>query len=313
MPPVVESGLISQLTALSQSAVTVEERRSALYDLALCTFAGLGMDGGYLERGLSFLIEASKLGSVEVMAISFRLHDALGREPPALRDLEHPIVDIERQLTKLDRDVYFVERIWSYERFNQQGLLQKKFDIFHKKELLISEIRLQDVQKSFDRSDICLDDLKCAPHYDLLESKSDRESLITLAARLGLLYLIEFLFATFTPSTNQSHRIIAANLQNSGMLTAACRGGHLEVVKFLLSQGAQPSRHRQGTPFHWLMMFPVDEVGTVLRLLMETRTAKECLKAKTTMTNIGLQSHLFHGTPLEIALSINCAPLLQLF
>ncbi|KAH0559320.1 hypothetical protein GP486_004168 [Trichoglossum hirsutum] len=54
-------------------------------------------------------------------------------------------------------------------------------------------------------------------------------------------------------------------------LCLACRSGHLGVVEILLSRGADPTiADKQGTtPLHWLSSFRADELGEVIKLLLQ--------------------------------------------
>ena len=58
-------------------------------------------------------------------------------------------------------------------------------------------------------------------------------------------------------------------------LIAACRGGQIEVVRLLLSRGADSWKRQRNdiSPFHWLMMFDDDEVHLVLEMLTKTHNS----------------------------------------
>src|SRR5271154_2165573 len=103
MPHTVQTDFVAQLQSICKSSLELAvPRRSALYNLAMCSFVGFGVGTVDLNKALTFLLEAAQLGSPEALAIACRLHVALqGHVPAALWNLDHPAVEIEKELVHI--------------------------------------------------------------------------------------------------------------------------------------------------------------------------------------------------------------------
>lgn len=296
------------------------QRRSALYDLAMCTIAGFGTEVADLDKGLGLLIEAAELGSPNALGLVFRLHDALGRElPPSLREMAHPIADMERDLARLDSQDYLAERIRRLEKLHQQDALGSRYDILHKGEIVISDASLDDadfhktLQAKADEDKYDPEQLECLSRTQIADKTPIQGLLIYVAAHLGLLPLIKLLFGLPAPSSGKAHWKIISREHDEDLLAAACHGGHVDMLEFLTSAGAEPAYRRLGTAAHWLVMFPGEQAARAMELLLTTRAGKASLQVALPAPGVDMQHYRLRGTPLEFAIAANSAPVVELF
>lgn len=310
-----QADLVMQLQSILKTAESAVDRRSALYDLAMCTFAGFGGEDSHLNSALASLFEAAQLGSPKALAIVFRLYSSLQREMPLTPiGISHPVVEIERNLARLESQAYFAERVRLFEQLYQQEAIKNLYDILFKGEIIASGVNLNDVQNHLaGKEGLDLEHLECVSNPGDTDSPFVRGLLIGTAARLGLLSLLEFLFTMPAPTSGKAHIDIVSSARDEDLLTAACRGAHLDVLEFLLSKGAEPTYQHLGTALHWLIMFPISEAERALNLLLATRGGQLSLQAKIPSPGIHMQIHRLCGTPLEFAIAVNNGLLAELF
>lgn len=219
MPLAIQADLVDQLHRTIKTSTSNIDKRSSLFDLAMCHLSGAGTDKVDIPQSLSLLAEAAQLGSSKALALVFRLHEALvGEVPPTLWEINHPIKTLEQSLSELDSRVYFAERLRRYEKVQQAEALKGTFDIRQNGETILRGVHLQDAHtKLKDAKGWCAEDLECV----LCLEKDDSDmpqiqgSLLVTAARLSLLPLMEFLSA---------HSAVPSS---AGTLTGHCPKGRI--------------------------------------------------------------------------------------
>ncbi|KAH9207471.1 ankyrin repeat-containing domain protein, partial [Leptodontidium sp. 2 PMI_412] len=90
-------------------------------------------------------------------------------------------------------------------------------------------------------------------------------SLLHFAARLGHISIVKLLVG--------SGADVNSYWKGCGTpVTAACRGGHSDVVEYLISKGATAERNQTDTgptPLSWMIMFDEDELEPMINLLVD--------------------------------------------
>ncbi|KAJ5150825.1 serine/threonine protein kinase [Penicillium canariense] len=309
MPLVVQTDLVDQLRSAVETSTSKVDKRRSLFDLATCHLSGIGTENVDIPKALGLLAEAAQLGSYQALTLVFRLHVALlGEVPPELWEIKHPITRLESSLSQLDSRVYFPERLRGHEKMQQADALNRIFDTRQKGETILQGVHLQDAHGRLQGfQGLCAEDLECISNLE--EDDSDmpqiQGNLLVTAARLGLLPLVEFLLA----------RRVADKALSEDILTAACRGGHIDMLRLLLSNGVSLSADNdpRATPLHWLGGFSPGETGVALELLLSVPGGQECLLQSTPDPGIQIGDCLVSGTPLEIAIATNNTPLVQAF
>lgn len=322
MPDFVQQDLVAQLQSSLETAKSPLIRRSILYELALCAFAGVGVEDDCASKALAWLSEAAQLRSPQALAIVFRLYRAFQKEiPHELSAITDPIKELEDQLACLESrngcSSYFAERVRRFEQLFQQEALNQPYDVLFHGKIIASSVRLDCVESVLSAQEgLGVENLECVSR----QTDGDGDTtvfgglLISVAARLGLLSLIRFLFSTVS---EKPHVDNVSPAGDGNLLTAACRGGHFDVLEFLVSQGSDAAHHQfhqVGTAMHWLIMFPDDKIENALSLLLGTPGGEACLQVSVPAPGIPLnfQHSLLRGTPLEFAVIVNHVPLVEL-
>ncbi|KAL1862515.1 hypothetical protein VTK73DRAFT_6759 [Phialemonium thermophilum] len=314
MPPLVQADLVRQLRSLCEGSMPVQYRRSALFDLGICTLMGFGTEAD-LEKALELIVESSQLGSAEALGLVFRLHCYLSRELPAgLRSLDTPAARMEREIMTLDSRAYFTTKIRRFELLQQREALATTYDVSYKDETLLSDVSLGDLHNRLGQlGDLDPELLRCRIRCSVTCPQGIQGSLLHVAARLNLLPLLRLLFSLPPPGSGKKHWQILSPEQGEDLLETACRGGHLEVVRFLLDAGAEPKRRRWGTALHWLVMFPPPEAEQVLSWLLGTTSGRGALQDSVPRPGLDMGAGCrLSGTPLEIAIATHNEELVDL-
>lgn len=315
MPRSVQSDLVSQIRSSTADFETIALRRSAVYDLAMCHFSGFGVETIDIYKALALLLEAAELGSPKAHAISFRLHYALmGQVPTSLLGLDAPAILVEKELLNIPAEAYFAERVRRFEILNQQEAIRQRYDIFYRGQLMADGVYLSNAEKALSSTQaLDLQQLKCVCQPGDQGSPIIQGLLIHTAIRLGLLPLVKFLLSIHRPSPGQSHVSIFSHIEGETALCAACRGGHLEMLEYLLSKGAESTITQWATTaLHWLIMFPVGDMEKALELLIATPQGYLCFACRVVAPGIDMHYTHLLGTPLDFAIAVNNVPLVQL-
>jgi tetratricopeptide (TPR) repeat protein/ankyrin repeat protein len=315
MPRSVQSDLVSQIRIATTDVETIALRRSAVYDLAMCYYSGFGVEAVDVDKALALLLEAAELGSPRALAISFRLHYALrGQVPTSLLELDDPAILAEKELLNVPAEAYFAERVRRFEILNQQEALRQRYDIFYCGKLIADGVYLSNAEQALPPlQGLDLQQLKCVCQPGDQGGPVIQGLLVHTAIRLGLLPLVKFLLSIHQPSPSQSHVSIFSHIEGETALCAACRGGHLEMLVYLLSKGAESTVTKWATTaLHWLIMFPAEDMKKALELLIATPQGYLCFACN--VVDPGIDMHYTHllGTPLEFAIAVNNVPLVQL-
>ncbi|KXH43457.1 serine/threonine protein kinase [Colletotrichum nymphaeae SA-01] len=314
MPRIIQVDFMDQLLRISRDASSLTEKRTALFELAMCYIHGVGMERPDLSEALDLLTESAQLESAKALGLIFRLSDVLGVDlPPYLWQIPHPLVRVEKELLGIKGDDNFVRRLRLHERCKQRDTLNRSFDILHEGNPIIEGICLDRVEESLKRlslRDIRFEDLECISQIEDYDSVLTRESLLSVAVRQGIKPLVNFLLPSEASESTKSRMIWTDSL-----LTIACQGGHLNILELLLSKDV-PTRLTEShpeTPFHWLSMFEPEEVESAMYLLLSNNNLKEDLKVRVLSPGIEAGNCSFLGTPLEFAIAANNGPLVDLF
>ena len=325
MPDYVQKDLVTQLQASLETATSPSVRRSILYDLAMCAFAGVGVQDDCVTEALSWLSEAAQLQSIPALAIVFRLYHAFQKEiPHELALISHPIKDFEDGfadfLPSIHYSPYYIERVRRFEQLFQVEALSQPYNILNHGKIVATSINLDEVEDTLSKLG-GLDPriLECVP-CQATEGKYAppvNGLLIYVAARLGLSSLVRFLLSLPISSFTTKIVDILPSTKDGNLLTAACRGGHYELLEFLVCEGSDAAHdlsQQVGTALHWLIMFPEDKIEAALLLLLGTLSGPECLQVEVLAPGVPLDLHhcVLTGTPLEFALTVNHAPLVEL-
>ncbi|KAK1728307.1 uncharacterized protein BDZ83DRAFT_789826 [Colletotrichum acutatum] len=314
MPRIIQTDFVDQLQRTSRDASSLSEKRSALFELAMCYIHGVGTERPDLGKALDLLTESAQLESAKALGLIFRLYDVLGVDPPPhLWQIPHQFVEIEKELLGIKIDDNFVRRLRLHERYKQRDNLNRSFDILYDGNPIIEGISLDRVEEGLKRlslRDIRLEDLNCISQPGDYDGIPTRESLLSVAVRQGIKPLVEFLLHSAA-----SGSIKARIIWTDSLLTIACQGGHLNILELLLSKDV-PTRLTEShpeTPFHWLSMFEPEEVESAMNLLLSNNNLKEDLKVSVFSPGIEVGNCLFLGTALEFAIAANNGPLVDLF
>lgn len=289
LPQNVQSDVVAQLRQSEQTESSSEKRRLALYNLALCYLSGFGTGRVDTDKALDLLCEAAQLGSSSALSIVFRLHEALGKEtPPALWEITHSVVDLEKGLLDVESALYFTQRLRGLDKVYQQELLRTKFDIIQHGTPIFSEVSLGDLEQRL-QSDMDIGkgySLECISHPQTADTPLVQRSLLALAARLGLVSLVDFLIKDTTPAQ------LSSDIDINDVLCAACQGGYLPVLKLLISHHLEPNPSSPtGTPLHFLNHFTPEDAPEALELLTSSDKGKQCLMSVCTIQDSSSLSH----------------------
>jgi tetratricopeptide (TPR) repeat protein/ankyrin repeat protein len=320
MPPAVQVDLVAQLQSLTTAANegSVILRRNAMYDLAMCYMTGFGNNAPDANKACDLLLEAAQLGSQKALTIIFRLHLTLRGVAPKLSvgdSVVHPIIEVEKRLTSLPPQKYFSERVRQFEKVFQQEALRQQYDILHKGQLILTGISLYDVDDllaTMQGTEFFLESLECSSQSGEVDLPPVRGLLLHTAVRFGLLSLVRFLLGLAKPLSGETHLSIISSPKQEDLLIAACRGGQLVMLEYLLSEGVELSFQMLGTPLHWLIMFPIDEAKKALDILLTTEIGKACLLIEVPSPRVKMQHFYLTGTPLEWAITVNYKELVEL-
>ncbi|KXH30172.1 serine/threonine protein kinase [Colletotrichum simmondsii] len=314
MPRIIQIDFVDQLLRISRDASSLTEKRTALFELAMCYIHGVGMERPDLSKALDLLTESAQLESAKALGLVFRLYDALGVDPPSrLWQIPHQLVRVEKELLGIKGDDNFLKRLRLHERCKQRDTLNRSFDILHEGNPILEGIPLDRVEESLKRlsfRDIRLENLECISQIEEYDSVPTRESLLSVAVRQGIKPLVDFLLPSETSESIKSRMIWTDSL-----LTIACQGGHLDILELLLSKDV-PTRLTEShpeTPFHWLSMFEPEQVESAMNLLLSNNNLKEDLKVSVLSPGIEVENCSFLGTALEFAIAANNSPLVDLF
>lgn len=192
----------------------------------------------------------------------------------------------------------------------QADALHMKYQIRQKGEIILTDIRLQDAHLRLqDIPGLRAQDLECipSPHEGGSDMPQIEGVLMATAARLGLLELVEFLLGSSSKPWGED------------LLTAACRGGHMDMLRLLISKGVSalsgPTSDSipRPTPLHWLGGFSLDEVGIALELLLCIPGSKEYLLQNIPAPGIRVGDCTVSDAPLEVAIATNNIALVHAF
>jgi ankyrin repeat protein len=229
----------------------------------MCYFYGFGVEP-HVERMLELLREAASLKNPMAMAICNRMHQAYSQVLPSNFEMVHPILQIENELQGLPVQEYFSNRIRCHEKLFQQAILDESFDIFSDDVLVAKDLNFSDLDQIQDI--VSRDDINASSLVGVssLVDVPPMGSLLHLVTRLGQLTFVMLLVQAGAD----------VNLQWEGCgtpLISACRGGHPDVVRFLLSNGAKASRQSGAgpSPLHWMVMFEEDQLQSIIEALKE--------------------------------------------
>jgi len=272
--------------------------------------------------------EAANLGSLKALAVVRRLHIGLiSKREDAERLLEQ--VEEDRDIRKMEEDldvltpqVYLSERLWRFERVWQKMVLNMvKWDVYGgstERQVWGTAVGLAECAEIIRQLPEEVDpvSLKCCINAnmgvgDLMDEypPNNEQPLLVFACRLGLLDLITQMLTPKQPLPESLARLAIA---------AASRGGHLHVLKFLLSRpidGTLFSPHMpDGTPLHWLPFFPLQVQDSALSILLNAMSTTLSSGYLTTNTRQQLDCHLtkLSGTPLDFAVAVGNYPLVKL-
>ncbi len=316
MPRSVQSDLISRILSSTVDVESIIIRRSAIYDLSMCYFSGFGVDSIDVHKALALLLEAAEMGSLKALAIAFRLHYALmDHIPESLLELDNSVIIVEKELAHLPPEAYFAERVRRFEILSQQEALRQHYDIFYCEKLLVEGVHLSDAGQAFSSTQrLDLQQLKCVCQPGDQGSPVIQGLLIHTAIRLGLMPLVKFLLSIHEPSPMKSYVEIFSHMDGETALCAACRGGHFDMLQYLVSEGADSTVTKSAvTALHWLIMFPVGDMEKALELLIATPQGYLCFACEVVAPGVDMHYTHLLGTPLEFAIAVNNVPLVQLF
>ncbi|KAF4332071.1 serine threonine kinase [Fusarium beomiforme] len=315
MPLVVQTDRIDQLRYAIKTSTSNVHKGSSLFDLAMCYLLGIGIEKVDIAKILGLLVEAAQMGSCKALAVAFRLHDSLlGKMPSNLWEISHPIARLEKSLSQLDSQTYFAERLRRYEKMHQADALKREFDIKQNGETILTGVHLLDAHvKLQEVNGLCVEGLECISYLEGDELDQIQGNLLITAARLNLLPLVEFLFAHSVPTSAPG--ALVGTAWSEVLLTSACRGGHLDMLRLLLCKGVSmlSAGNPRATPLHWLGSFEPEEASIALELLISASGGKECLLESIPGPGIQIGDCMIWGTPLEVAIATNNALLVELF
>ncbi|KAI9750887.1 MAG: hypothetical protein M4579_006263 [Chaenotheca gracillima] len=314
IPLVVQADLVTQLRDQSQNASSSAEKRSALLDLAMCSLMGFGHEVVDVSGAMLMLEAAARLGSAKALELLCVLRSALpSHEQASIATTSDGLVtDLRTKPGDLDGSRNLVDRLRGLERIYQEEAMSATFDITHKNDLLYSGVIINDVRKCLEgQKELEVEHLECI-QTGTTKSGDDtplQGLLLTVAARLGLLPVVEFLLKLTTPSWPASRKKVL-----SSGLSAACRGGHADVLTFLLDQEAQPTGWSGIRPtLHWMSFISDQGIGDVFDKLLALRGGKAELQSPVPAPGVDMQHFRLSGTPLEFAIALNNKALVDRF
>lgn len=344
LPSVVQDDLISLLRDRAHSEdSTIQEKANALHDLAMCIFGGVQASNASLEKGMQLLVDAAEHGSQESLLLAFRLHEALYRTvPERLLVNPHPLAVLQRErLANKKPDSYMSQRILEVEELYQRKAVQCIFDTFHEDAYLFS-CCLPDVLEKLAHSDIRFgpEDLYCQSKTNIIDSSPPKGNLLHWAARLNLQSLVEYLVSP-RPNGGGSYFSLGdgstdRRLLSGEVLSAACEGGHLTMLRWLTQQDFLFTFTGNSVLFHWLTKFPSEDIAAAMDIILVLQGTTKKLEYVSFDKNGGpgtrqrifpgptddlLASHKsielagaqLQGTALEFAIETNNKPLVGLF
>ncbi|KAF5701479.1 serine threonine kinase [Fusarium mundagurra] len=315
MPLVVQTDCIDQLRYAIKTSTSNVNKRSSLFELAMCYLLGIGIEKVDIAKALGLLVEAAQIGSCKALAVVFRLHDSLlGEIPSNLWEISHPIARLEKSLSQLDSRTYFTERLRRYENMHQADALKRAFDIQQNGKTILTGVHLLDAHVKLQQvSGLCVEGLECISYLEGDEMGQIQGNLLITAARLNLLPLVEFLFAHSEPTWSPG--VLMGTAWSEALLNSACRGGHLDMLRLLLCKGVSmlSTGNPRATPLHWLGLFEPEEASIALELLISAPGGKECLLESIPGPGIQIGDCIIWGTPLEVAIATNNALLVEIF
>jgi ankyrin repeat protein len=261
----------------------------------MCYFYGFGVEAN-AERMLELLREAASLKNPMAMAICHRMHQAYSQALPSNFEMVHPILQIENELQGLPVQKYFSKRIRCHEKLFQQAILDEFFDIFSDDVLIAKDLNFSDldrIQNIVSRDDINASSLV---GVSSLVDVPQMGSLLHLVTRLRQLTVVQLLVKAGAD----------VNLHWEGCgtpLASACRGGHPDVVRFLLAHGAKAnSRSGAGpSPLHWMLMFEEDQLQSIIEALKEH--SGDINEFSSEVVEMREHSLRMAGSPLHFAIS----------
>ncbi|KFX93148.1 hypothetical protein V490_04985 [Pseudogymnoascus sp. VKM F-3557] len=233
-----------------------------LFELSMCYLYGFGVEADQ-EKMLECLRQAASLKLPMAMGICHRLHRAYSQDVPATLSSSHPMLEAEEQLIRLPNEKYYSARIRRHEKLFQQSILRLPFDLYVDDALVAKDLSFLQI----DELEAIIKNGNIVNISSLVGSVSSLDaaqfgSFLHLAARLGSLPIVELLVKAGAD----------VNIHYDGCgspVTAACRGGNSDIVRFLLDNGASAKRISGSgpSPLHWMIMFEENELQQIVDLL----------------------------------------------
>lgn len=255
------------------------------------------------------LWSAKALGLLSVLRFALPPHASHG-EALFITTADGLVTNVETKPKDLKSCRNLVDRLRDLERIYQEEAFSATFNITYKNDLLYAGLNINDVQKCLEgQNELEVEYLECIQTEN---TRSDDNTpleglLFTVAARLGLLPVVRFLLNLSIPSWPASREKIL-----SSGLSAACRGGHADVLMFLLDQGAQPTGWGGIRPtLHWLSFILDQDFGDVFEKLLALGGGRAELQASVPTPGVDMQHFRLSGTPLEFAIMLNNKSLVE--
>ncbi|KAG4433091.1 hypothetical protein IFR05_011431 [Cadophora sp. M221] len=264
VPFPIQERVFARLQVMITTNTDPEILGRALFELSMCYFYGFGV-GADRDMMLSYLRTAASLKIPMAMRICHRMHSASLRQLPPDFAFDHSILQAEHELQHLPVERYFSTRIRRHEKLLQNAILAAPFDLYTANDLIENNLTFQDLEKLSrisSRSDI---DVTSLVSKSSLVDAPHLGPLLHFAARLGHLPTVKLL-VDCGADVNSFWKGFGTPI------TAACRGGHSDVVEYLISKGATAERNQADTgptPLSWMIMFDEEDLEPMIKLLVD--------------------------------------------
>lgn len=218
----------------------------ALFQLAIASTLGFGTPYNE-DEALRYSIASAKKGFLPAMANTVAFHQALGRESELNSDeavdwLFEAVAWGSIVATRSLATINPAELLKARKEFHKAGGYNQ---FFYSKE-----------PPPFIRS---YEFIRALNNDNTTE---DLEALVQAATIYGDSTLLKHLFDNRTVNPNLT------NGYGESLLVLACKAGHLDVLRYLVSSGATSmANHQQESPLHWLIAFDDSDVASAAALL----------------------------------------------
>ncbi|KAK2627075.1 hypothetical protein QTJ16_003041 [Diplocarpon rosae] len=261
VPSQLQARVFARLQHMASGQPEMRVLARTLFELAMCYLYGFGVEANK-DTMLDLLRQATSLHSTMAMGILHRVQATYLEPVPSSFVCDHPMLQVEDELSKLPSDRYFSARIRRHEKLFQQRVLGASFDLYSGTASIAENLSFLDIERISNILKHSSCDPSCLVVKTSLADIPDLGPFLHMSARLGSLLIVRLL-------VRAGVNIHTYHATCGTPLTSACRGGNPDVVLYLLSLGATAASEagNKSMSLHWMIMFEEAQLETLVKSL----------------------------------------------